>query len=479
MSLRSAEVNKKPLRPPRTTPRKWAERLSFAGDDQSNNNNSDTTSVKSSATTPTSVLINGIPLTKDLSDLSGSYMNGNTAPRGTSHVTTVSDQSTISYQRPWRLAQVLSSREPIHPQPPGDRNDSFANLRKSILVDDENCVIEVVKRDAISVANVPTDHCRAPLILLLMDPGRKSFELMQLWVDVSLDTVRDVLHAIQINLGDSWRQDYDGVFQVRNNHFTQLIHILNISKYDVQPHELWIAKPWSMAAKNTVAYASGLLNQLKDIGLLCYKTGGETTTTGKNHPKMTESSFLVLTQEAQSRMYVPDGILKHHHACQFLTFSPPFGENPTTRIDVLGGDMDTASQLSDSLCGFSVNSEEQQNPETLQENNGDATRSPSPSECPIPKQSSPLFPIKPMRSSENSSGGMAKVLSALNCSGRRKKVRSRGFSGKMIMQDLTFIESPVGDPLWNLWEEESVAVESVVTDSAPLLFSRHSDDDWL
>ena len=83
-----------------------------------------------------------------------------------------------------------------------------------------------------------------------------------------------------------------------------------------------------------------------------------------------------------------------------------------------------------------------------------------------------MFPI---RSHTETGGGMAKVLSALNCSGRRKKVKNR-----ILMQDLTMMTEGDHHRLWSLWEEESLAVDdSIITDSAPLLISRHSDQDWL
>ena len=84
-----------------------------------------------------------------------------------------------------------------------------------------------------------------------MDGGKHSYELMQIWVDRSTDSVRDVVQSLQQSIPEKWKQDYDGIFQVRGNRFTQLIHILGLGKYDVQPNELLIAKPWSMTAKVT------------------------------------------------------------------------------------------------------------------------------------------------------------------------------------------------------------------------------------
>lgn len=347
-----------------------------------------------SVATPSSVHVapkGEISLTRDLSDLSGSYMNGNTAVR--SHVKTIpinvypSDASGSSYQRPWKQAKVLSSsRLPFHPQPPADDESSVGIRRKmskfplSVTVD-KGEVIEVAMEHesspttttkthaaAISVEGLESavatkgQHKRTPIILVLMDPQRKQYELMQLWMDSASDAVRDVLQAITRNL-ENWRQDYDGLFAVRNNHFSQLIHVLQVGKYDVVPGEVWVAKPWSMSAKATVGYASTLLNHLKQIGVLQYARASDFDSKWKQligRAKHGEDTVLILSKEAQKRVYVPDGILKHHHACQFLSFTPPFeGEE---RVDVLsgggGGEEDAASALSDSHYGGSEASEE-------------------------------------------------------------------------------------------------------------------------
>lgn len=37
-----------------------------------------------------------------------------------------------------------------------------------------------------------------------------------------------------------------------------------------------------------------------------------------------EEAPLILSKKAQDRAYFPEGILNHHHAVQFITFSPPF-----------------------------------------------------------------------------------------------------------------------------------------------------------
>lgn len=357
-------------RPPRTTPKKWKHNH-IPADERSRASDS-TPGAPSSV-----VLENGVPLVRDLSDLSGSYLGGNTAPRktGSSVPKNVyqSDQSNTSYERPWRQARILSSVEPVHPQPPVDCGDSVGLLEKQgAVVMTRNGVIEVIHPHEAEVSKdtpfVPADdeepQLRQPILLLLMDPGRKMYELMQLWINVTDDTVRDVLHAIQLNLGDKWRQDYDGLFQVRNQTFNQLIHILDVSKYDVQPFEVWVAKPWAMAAKATAGYAGALLDHLQEFKVVesVFDNGIR-----RGARPRTDESILVLSSLARSRMYVPDGILKHHHAAQFLSFSPPLEK--LQRVDVLApgsivaaDSMDedgcSASQLSDSHYSPSITSED-------------------------------------------------------------------------------------------------------------------------
>lgn len=401
-----------------------------------------------SVATPSSVHVKGgeISLTRDLSDLSGSYMNGNTPVRGYAGAgRTVpcnvypSDASGNSYQRPWRHAKVLS-RLPLHPQPHADdessvgvfhrrstkqivalkNNRNSSNQEEISVVDrgEETIEVEVglttggvavsgMSSALFRVKNAITSSTdddplislenssshskhaaqhpnkRTPIVLILMDPQRKKYELMQLWMDAAQDTVRDVLQAVTRNLTDnsSWRQDYDGLFQVRNNHFSQLIHVLAAGKYDVVPGEVWVAKPWSMSAKATVGYASTLLNHLKQIGVLQYARASDFDSKWKQligrAKHSGEDTVLVLSKAAQKRVYVPEGILKHHHACQFLSFTPPF-EAEEQRVDVLSGargsggaagatvgvggassDEDAASALSDSHYGGSETTTEE------------------------------------------------------------------------------------------------------------------------
>jgi len=350
-------VKKEKRRPPRTTPKKWqAQHHHHHVDNQS------LQSGDSSAATPTSVVL-GAPsvLTRELSDLSGSYLNGNTISRVQSGSDATpayqSDQSATSYQRPWRLGKILSSREPSHPQPPQDCNDSIGAFKEKLFEGPQGLEIVPHCGDSLDTGmdtgDSSANHERQPIVILLMDPGRKMYELMQLWIDLTADSVRDVLHAVQLALSNRWRQDYDGLFQTRNNTFSQLIHILDVSKYDVRPMEVWVAKPWAMPAKATMNYASRALQHLQNLGVVSQIDPNDSDSVRLTPSRKSDETILVLSADARTRSYVPGGIMKHHHAHQFLSFSPPF--EPNVRVDVLAGDGndDVASQLSDSQVGAS------------------------------------------------------------------------------------------------------------------------------
>ncbi len=344
----------------------------------------------------------------DLSDLSGSYHHGAAATTRSMNLPNMT----------WQHAKVLSrQRLPQHPQPYHmDDNESCSYGRESrkssagksnhptsISLMESGDTIEVCLPNISFVAahnnnnnnmnmiddDDGIDHPpsrqnhnklpphRIPLLLVLMDPQRKLYELLQLWIDTSIDTVRDILQTINKNIADHhhhhgngnvWKQDYDGLFQVRNNHFSPLIHVLPAGKYDIVPGEVWVCQPWSMTSQQTVAYASTLLNHLKQRQILQYKKcsdfgpiwnqwklfrhgGGP----ANNNNNKLDDTVLVLSRKATQRLYVPGGILKHYHACQFLSFSPPLEEavapTKTTTTTMMNDEsQSTASGLSDSRC---------------------------------------------------------------------------------------------------------------------------------
>lgn len=56
-----------------------------------------------------------------------------------------------------------------------------------------------------------------------------------------------------------------------------------------------------------------------------------------SQPK-SEDSLLLLSTLAQKRIYLPNGVLTHHHATQFLSFSPPFNHD-TARVEQTNDDI--------------------------------------------------------------------------------------------------------------------------------------------
>jgi hypothetical protein len=284
-------------------------------------------SSSSSIATPSSVYMPSVPLSRDnMSDLSG--LSGGT--RSSSVVPgQIFDPKT--FLQPWRQAYCLSVQpqpsssipppqssriDPSHQgkinnnkvkdgkeTPSNGRQGSDHNLHLSNnkTTNRHGPNIWVEQNDSVEIfGNLhttlgldgfprepglgkiqPQQHNRTPIIILLMDPNQHCYELMQIWVDRAMDSIRDLMQALQQRLSQdlhqhhqhstqqqqlqqqhqpqqqqqqeqlSWKQAYDGIFQVRGHRFTQLINIIRLLKYDIQPHEILVAKPWAMSAKLT------------------------------------------------------------------------------------------------------------------------------------------------------------------------------------------------------------------------------------
>jgi hypothetical protein len=229
-------------------------------------------SAANSGATPSSVYMPSVPLSRDVSDLSGFSRASSSA------VVPGQIIDPKSFRRPWKQAYVLSNQPPPPPTQEQDGKTASAMTRSnhqttagtsghdatatgsttrgaSIWVP-QNDVVEIFDTLQSSVVGLDKfqmmGHNRIPVLLLLMDPSRHCYELMCIWVDRTIDSIRDLVHALQHKLPpDRWRQAYDGIFQVRGQRFTQLINIIRLVKYDIQPFEVLVAKPWSMPAKLT------------------------------------------------------------------------------------------------------------------------------------------------------------------------------------------------------------------------------------
>jgi hypothetical protein len=290
----------------------------------------------------------------DVSDLSGSYMGGLNNGRSSVPRTVYQEASPSG---PWRQAYVASKLPPPKPSiciiPP-----SMVRGRHSLTArSNPDGSVEVINQIAMSshsdVHSLQNQyHNRTPVTVLLIDGNKRTYELLQVWIDRSVDSVRSVVQTVQRGIPQKkWKTAYDGLFQVRGNRFTQLIHILQIAKYDIRPHEVLIAKPAKMSSK--VAYVLAMPSFVRpqfwskhDLTLvpnlvtqhsiaqgnsaIRHLTNIQVITTdeeGRNRPKPSDSGPLLLSSAAQKRIFCPDGILAHHHTTQFLTFCPPFDVN--------------------------------------------------------------------------------------------------------------------------------------------------------
>jgi hypothetical protein len=74
---------------------------------------------------------------------------------------------------------------------------------------------------------------------------------------------------------------------------------------------------------NSIGYATSAIRHLTKIGTI--NPHEDNSQPGKRvfRPK-SEDAPLLLSKQAQDRAYFPEGILNHHHAIQYITFSPPF-----------------------------------------------------------------------------------------------------------------------------------------------------------
>lgn len=188
---------------------------------------------------PRSVYLTPIPLTRELSDLTGSYANGTSGKNSVPN--TIYQQLPVG-RGPWRQAYIASQPPPTSsPLPVGSSSSSLKQ---------RNDPVQAISQLEF-IGSERQHHNRIPINVVLMDGPNQTYELLQIWIDRTVDSVRDVVQAVQRGIPSSWKPSYDGIFQIRGNRFTQMIHILKMAKYDIQPNEILIAKPWSMTAKVT------------------------------------------------------------------------------------------------------------------------------------------------------------------------------------------------------------------------------------
>lgn len=77
-----------------------------------------------------------------------------------------------------------------------------------------------------------------------------------------------------------------------------------------------------------IEYAGSAIRHLTNIGVISkydeVVERGDGPSMKRILTPKPEEAPLILSKKAQDRVYFPEGILSHHHAVQFITFSPPF-----------------------------------------------------------------------------------------------------------------------------------------------------------
>jgi hypothetical protein len=221
-----------------------------------------------SVVTPSSVVI-GSPtgLHRNLSDLSGSYVNGSPMPNGGTpsragvprNIFSSLRESPLAMRQPWRQAYMLSSPAPDD-DGPAMPVLNYPSLPEDMIMVERNGGVEVVSPEVVELkarldVSLPArfigESNRFPIVIVLMHPGNKTYELLRVWLDTENDTVRDVLHSVRQNIPNSWNQDYDGLVQPRGNRLSQLINCMRIKQFAAAPNEVWVAKPWALAVEHT------------------------------------------------------------------------------------------------------------------------------------------------------------------------------------------------------------------------------------
>lgn len=234
---------------------------------QPRNGGGDSDCEGASCVTPTSVIV-GSPLTRELSDLSGSYVHGSPLAQGARggvprNIFSGPSESPLTFRQPWRQAYTLSIAAKENAGPTMPVLSSVVPSSKEVIMVEKNGGVEVVPPKEVDlparpkIRLLPTGvldagcHDRFPIVILLMHPASKSYELLQLWLGLSNDTVRDVLQTIRHHIPHTWNQDYDGLVQPRGGRLNQLINCLRIRQFAAVPYEIWIAKPWALSADHT------------------------------------------------------------------------------------------------------------------------------------------------------------------------------------------------------------------------------------
>src|SRR5210317_1168808 len=74
-----------------------------------------------------------------------------------------------------------------------------------------------------------------------------------------------------------------------------------------------------------ISFATSAIRHLTTVGVIIPDETDKSTR--RVFKPKSEESPLLLSKKAQDRIYAPEGVLNHHHAVQFITFSPPLDLN--------------------------------------------------------------------------------------------------------------------------------------------------------
>ena len=119
-----------------------------------------------------------------------------------------------------------------------------------------------------------------------------------------------------LGTGSKWSVQYAGLIQLKltdENAFEGmlLINCFGLKRYDVTPHELFVAKPVGMSVKETSEHAGRLMKHLQRSGMLCSADGASTL------------SLSALTRATGPSAPIDDNTTEPMEP-KFLSFSPPF-----------------------------------------------------------------------------------------------------------------------------------------------------------
>ncbi len=243
-------------------------------------------------------------------------------------------------------------------------------------------------------------------------------------------------------------------------------------------------------AEYSITVAGSAIRHLTRIGVIeSDLNNDDRSNTSRNHrrypPQRNEDAPLLLSRLAQDRAYFPEGILDHHHATQFITFSPPFEcENYNYNYNYNYDDImerTTSSNGNGNGNGNDVDSAAHKSHTTTKRDNRDKTKAATTTATATNssgvrvRRSSSSNAIK--ANIKNQQDGRRRgCFSRLNClrNCNSSKTRNSGdddFNRHISMATLTEEEEKrwLAYSMKPIAEDQSLANASVVSMSAPLL----------